>query len=291
MEPSLAVLSVYAGRQLRADLVRLQLLQLTSNTKQVRWCVYSAVTGVTRDVLELLLQCDEVKICDIPPTVARGNVQHGYYLNALAEIAVSDNVSHLCALDPDAFPIVPEWFDVSCSRTLSESAFVAILRKENGDQWLSHPSFLFCQQSFFTSYRPSFMPNREAIPDSISDHCWELLISQQEPDTGYAFAVTAAMNGLPWTALLRSNSHNQHYLISGIYGGMIFHLGGGSRRDLVYRGDHCDIRERNRQIFDHATADLLRNPNAYIGRLRGSCGQTNRKLYEIILPTHHLWHA
>lgn len=295
---SLAVMSVYAGTALRHELVQLQLLQLRTNSTQIRWRLYAAMAGVTGEVEELLAGCADVKICDIPPTRATDNVEHGYYLNALAELAKRQDTTHICALDPDAFPVTADWFTVCSSYIRRGSALVAILRRENGDRWLSHPSFLFFARSFFTSHRPSFLPGRKAMPENIAVSCWERLVAEQIPDTGYAFAATAAMNGLPWTALLRSNSHNPHYLIGGIYGDIVFHLGGGARTRLVFRGDRARDpmppdrhAERNRQTLDQVTQELLVKPGGYIQRLRGRYGQADGTCHEAICPSLHNWYG
>ncbi|MGH8903700.1 MAG: hypothetical protein ACRDYA_19015 [Egibacteraceae bacterium] len=172
-------MSVYAGTTLSHELVRLQLLQLRMNSTQIRWWLYAAVADVTGEVEELLAGCADVEVCDIPPTQDTDNVEHGYYLDALIELATRQDEKYICALDPDAFPVTADWFTVCSSYIWSGSAFVAILCRENGDRWLSYPSFLFFARSFFTSHRPSFLPGREAMPESIAISFWERLVTEQ----------------------------------------------------------------------------------------------------------------
>ena len=55
-------------------------------------------------------------------------------------VALADGVSHICTLDVDSFPIDDAWIDVLVASAPPASGLTGVLRVENGDVALPHPS-------------------------------------------------------------------------------------------------------------------------------------------------------
>jgi hypothetical protein len=79
---------------------------------------------------------------------------------------------------------------------------------------------------------PSFSPDSDYTPEFRRF----LQRTEQPADTGIRLGYTLWQHELPWGHLVRTNVRNPHYLIAGIYGGIVFHLGSASRR-TVFRQD------------------------------------------------------
>ena len=72
--------------------------------------------------------------------------------------------------------------------------------------------------------------------------------------------------------LRRSNRHNFHFIMGGVYGDLVYHHGAGSRPDITFWGEpegEATI-QRNRRLWECATEMLFGDYDAYMGHLRGT---------------------
>ncbi|WP_299880374.1 hypothetical protein [uncultured Cocleimonas sp.] len=230
----LGILVVYFIDENEELILDLHLDMIKQNT-HVNYTIYAAVNRLSPRLRLKLEQRSDLIICSIPTTDIRLSKEHAYYLETLADIAVSDNVSHLCTLDVDSFPIKPGWAEDLASSLTNESPVAAILREENGDSVLTHPSCTFFERSFWVTYKPQIYPSWKECK------CFACLFfyirNISELDTGIGISYILQQNGLSWRNLTRSNMINEHTVMGGVYSDIIFHLGAGSRSIKLCRKD------------------------------------------------------
>lgn len=206
--------------------------------EQLRRCtnqpfkIYAAVHRLGQKYLDHLRALDFVEICNLAPTQARASHEHAHYLDQLAETALADGATRLATFDVDSFPVRSDWISFA-DKLLSEGrSLVGVFRQENGDKAVPHPSFMFFGEEFYRQYRPTFRFNDKA-KRSIA---FMKATGQRRLDTAAGYGIVIHENKLRWAKLVRSNRVNEHPLLGGIYGGWIFHFGGGSR-DKVFSVD------------------------------------------------------
>lgn len=299
---NLAILVVYF---LRSDddlpILELHLDRIERHTTSP-FVVYGVANRVSDEARRRLESRPWVKLCEIAPTDMRGSREHGYYLDALTDLAFADGVDRIVTLDVDSFPISDDWVATLRTAAAHETGVAGILRVENGDSWLPHPSCVTMPASFFARYRPSFSPDS----DRTAEFRRFLRTTGQAGDTGLDLAYTLWSHDLAWGKVLRTNVVDLHPIMAGIYGNCVFHLAGVAsgtifRRDLVasrvYRwttplerlplsgrlgrtktaalawmreGARSSIVERNRAVYWVIRERLLADPDALFGSLRGA---------------------
>lgn len=214
------------------DLPLLQLhLQRVARHTHVPYTLYGVANRVSATARDLLGTQPHVRLVDVPETDLRGNREHAHYLDALVPHALADAVSHLCTLDIDSFPIGDDWLDLLAGAAPESSGVAGILRAENGDVALPHPSCTLARRDFFEQHMPSFTPDSDGTPEFRRF----LRSTGQAADTGIRLGYTLWSAGLPWGHLLRTNAVNPHYLMAGIYGDSVFHMGSVGRGKLFRR--------------------------------------------------------
>ena len=299
----LGILVVYF---LRTDddlpLLQLHLDRVTRHTAPIPYTIYAATNRMTDSARAVIAATPNLTLCEIAPTTLRGSREHGYYLDALARRALDAGVSHICTLDVDSFPVRDDWVQVTVDALPESSALAGVLRSENGDFALPHPSATMTHRSFFDRFRPSFSPDSDGSPEFRRF----LRRTGQRADTGIRLGQILWAQDLEWAQLLRTNALDLHYLMGGIYADTFFHLGGIGRgkifrRDLQGSAAHRltrpieriplrgprtsqmkeallrtvrgsvehDLARRNGEIYAQLRAALLEDSDALIARLRG----------------------
>jgi hypothetical protein len=286
------------------DLPLLELhLERVAKHTHVPTTVFTAANRASDAARARLEAQPNVVVCDHPDTDRRGSREHAYHLDLLAQQALDAGVSHLCTLDVDSFPIRDDWVDVVAAQIPEASGLAAILRVENGDTALPHPSCTFGRRDFFERFTPSFTPDSDGTPEFRAF----LRDTGQSADTGIRLGYALWAAGLPWGKLVRTNRVNPHYLMAGIYGDAIFHLGGIGRgklfrKDLEHSAAHrlsrplerlpvgtgaaarakrsvlhrvranpeARLAEQNRAFYSVLRAWLLSDPDSLLDYLRGS---------------------
>jgi hypothetical protein len=208
-------------------LLALHLERVAKHT-QVAATTFAAANRASDAARALLDATPNVVVCDLVDTALRGSREHAFYLDRLTQRALDSGVSHLCTLDVDAFPVRDDWVDVVAAAMPAASGLAAVSRVENGDSALPHPSGLMVRRDFFERFSPSFSPDADGTAE-FRDFLRE---TSQRADTGIGLGYALWAAGLPWGRLLRTNVVDPHYLMGGIYGDTIFHLGGIGRGKL-----------------------------------------------------------
>ncbi|MEA1050970.1 hypothetical protein U5801_14295 [Lamprobacter modestohalophilus] len=161
------------------------------------------------------------------------NREHGANLDALARQAAQDGCNIIVTLDVDSFPIDPFWVR-KCIHCISQGvSVISVYRSENEQAFLPHPSFTVFTSSFLTMHDFQFYPsdNQKRTPEFRTF----LRESGMRMDTGVGLGYALWHKEERCQTLLRSNVKNLHYLMGGIYGDMVFHLGAMSRSPLFKR--------------------------------------------------------
>lgn len=228
----LAILVVYVVRDDNdLALVRLHLDRIARHT-HVPYTLYATTHRTDPNTRAVISGAPNVVIFDTTPTEARGSREHAYYLDAMAAQAMADGASHVATLDQDSFPIADDWVEVLTGAMPEQSGVAGVLRAENGDVLLPHPSGLMIRRDFFERFRPSFTPDS----DMTREFRRFLRSTGQPSDTGIRIAHILWSEGLPWGEIRRSNVRDEHFLIGGVYGDILFHLGAGVRFS-IFRAD------------------------------------------------------
>jgi hypothetical protein len=291
----LAILVVYhLASDADIPLLRLHLDRIARHTS-VPYTLYAVTNRLPEGAAALVGAAPNVVVCEVPATSLRGSREHGYYLDALLPVALRGPATHVCTLDVDSFPIDDGWLDSLVALMPADSGLVGVLRAENGDVTLPHPSCILARRDFFDRFPVTFSPEG----DGTDTHQRFLRATGQWPDTGVALAEALWAANLPWGELRRTNTVDEHYLLGGIYADAVFHLGGVTRgkvfrRDLMRSRVHRMTRplevlprpgrslaermrrpaERrlaaeNRAAYARITASLLDDPDMLFARLRG----------------------
>jgi len=236
---NLAILVVYFLDKRDEQLLDIHLKFIEKYT-DVPYTIYAATNRLLPNLVERLAQYPQVKICELPDTDLRVSLEHAFYIEGLTRAAIKDGATHLCTLDVDSFPIRYGWATELGEAISDDRPVAAILRKENGDEVLTHPSCLFFSHDFYEKYKPRYFPR----PKEIFDPAYWLFFYSHlgECDTGIGFSYILRKNNLNWYRILRSNRYEDHYIMGGIYGDMIFHLGASSRGIKIFKLDRKNVK-------------------------------------------------
>ena len=216
-----------------ADMGLLQLhCDRVARHTNVPYTIYATANRCSTEAKRLVAAQAHIEMVEVPNTQLRGSAEHGYYLDALLNVALQGPATHMCTLDVDSFPIVDNWIDIVAGELDPGSGVAGVLRLENADTALAHPSCIFGTRDFFERYHPSFAP----FPPLTESLRAFLRDTGQRSDTGIDVVARLWQARLGWGKLLRSNVNDAHYLMAGVYGDAIFHLGGVGR-GKVFRRD------------------------------------------------------
>lgn len=167
----------------------------------------------------------------------------------------SDDYSMFLFIDSDAFPIRRNWVDLLSSRMTGPVEIAVAMRPENLEQRL-HASLL--------------LAHGRAL-DHLS---WEVgragndLLGQEEADVVMPFYQHSNRERV--FTLLRSNRHNLHPLLCGIYYDTFYHHGCGSGREFIVRSQSYWAHAVDEQVDVAAlTEQLMSDPPGFVGRLAG----------------------
>ncbi|HZJ26330.1 MAG TPA: hypothetical protein VFF40_04840 [Acidimicrobiia bacterium] len=217
-------------------ILRMHLDRVARHT-DVAYTHYVTTARASAAAQELIRARPDVQHCDVEPTELRGSREHAYYLDELARRALADGVSHVCTLDVDSFPIRDGWVEAiaearpPAADPQTDSGVAGILRVENGDTCLPHPSCVFAPRAFFDDHHPSFSPDS----DGSAEFRRFLRATGQPADTGIRLAHTLWSRRLGWARLVRTNAVDLHPVMGGVYHDVLFHVGGIGRGKLFRR--------------------------------------------------------
>jgi hypothetical protein len=228
---AVAILTVYVVRDdADAALLELQLDRIARHTS-VPFTIHAVARRVPEPIRERLRRHPAVRLLDPPVHPGSGSREHAAYLDLLLADARAGHASHFVTFDLDSFPIADDWLDrVDAVRPGAPVA--GILRVENGDVCLPHPSCTVLTREFVETHDVSFSPDSDRSPEFRRF----LRATGQAGDTGLQLAFTLWREQIPWGHLRRTNAVNLHDVIAGIYADAVFHLGAGTR-DALFRAD------------------------------------------------------
>jgi hypothetical protein len=251
----------------------------------VPYTIYAAINRATPAARALIDGQPNLVVCEVSECDLRGSREHAWYLDALVRRALDDDGSHLCTLDVDSFPVRDDWVARVSGAAPAESGLAGVLRIENGDVALPHPSCVFATRAFYERFTPSFSPDT----DGSAEFRQFLRITGQSADTGIRLGYVLWCHDLPWGHLLRSNRTDPDGIMAGIYADSVFHMGGIGRgklfrRDLDASAVHRLTTPLERIPVRGETA--VRVKRAVLRRLRGSAearlAARNRDTYALL---------
>jgi hypothetical protein len=273
---------------------KLQLEHIRKFSPKNTYKIYAAIIKCFASIETQLRTANDVIICDVIADHKNPSKQHSMALTQLMNAALSDGREEIFTLDVDSFPIQKNWMNLMVTKAKKNSGVCAVHRIENGDVFLPHPCGALILASFVHKYPFEFFP--ENIESAGSEFLSE---TNQRADSGIGLALSLSLwkNKQPWSELPRSNHLNMHYLIAGVYGDVIFHLGAGSREpifskeiktnslmkatsplkktpvlwhlhSLIEKGVEMYYTRKNRQIINNVQRELVRNSEVFINTLR-----------------------
>lgn len=164
-----------------------------------------------------------------------------------------DRFRWIIHLDSDAFPIAPDWLPRYIGRLTPKCPMVSILRMEDLNPAADRCFTLFSREGF-REHQFDFSP-----------------VGYLESGGGLSAELEA--KGLQWHALTRSNRHDYHPNLAGIFDDHIYHHAAGSR--VAFLRTNRERREdlRAMAIEDAARKVLMKrlfaDPDAFLAELRG----------------------
>jgi hypothetical protein len=155
---------------------------------------------------------------------------------------LDDDVEYLVTLDTDAFPVRDGWLETLIGHIQNGAKLCGVYRDEMAPKIkpFIHPSCLCMRTADFRS-----------LPVSFS--------SKLAQDAGQNITIEMEKQGAEIVPLKRSNVRNFHFLMGGVYGGIIYHHGAGSRRAKFWTSVDADAEEEERirvMLRDRAFEDL-----------------------------------
>lgn len=273
---TLALLVVYVGAEQDLPLVSLHLDRIARHTR-LPYTIYAGANRSSPEERALLLRQDNLRICDLPLTDLRGSPEHGFYLDRLVSVALDAQADYVCTLDFDSFPVRDGWDLDLAGRTTDDAPVAAVLRTENADTVLTHPSCLFARSEFFATCKPQFLPSDAAGLVSFATE------TGQEIDTGIGIAFALRQHSLGWHPLRRSNAVDLHPVLGGIYDDRVFHLGSSAWPQKIYRRDgSTNGLFRLGRLFESGGPIAKRVAFAIQRPARGRISARNNAAYDVI---------
>lgn len=289
----LAITVVYLVQEHDGPLLDLHLRQIERCT-DVPYLIYAAAPRLRPEFLDALRARRDVKLCDCPRTDVVGTGENSHYLTHLAAQALADGATHLALLHVDSFPVQVGWAGLLDAKLRAGGLALAGVVREGEDPPLRPlTAGLLAPRRFYDEHGP-LLSLEHMLADPAGN---EYLGRLPYMDSGDAHGYLLARAGLKWAPLSRSNATNDHALIAGIYGDLIFHLGGAAGgfayaavpwlgaparqsrgirllkrllpAGLRERVQRCLFQDRNQRDYQRIRARLLADPEAYLARLRG----------------------
>jgi hypothetical protein len=235
----------------RCSWPRLQIEQLRRYTPE-GYSVYAYCNDLLPEHEEHLRSCSEVRVFSSRQPTFYAIRSVWAIRNWLARQAAQHH-RLIVHLDSDALPVRRDWIERYAKQLCWRSPVAAVQRLENGD---SHSDRCFLMYRRIDLHR----------------HLFDLS-SLDVKDAGAAVSADLEKKGLGWVALRRSNAHDYHPLIAGIYDDRVYHHAAGSRAPR-FRQNHPfwsdeQLMERERRIHRFLMERLFADPDAFLAELRG----------------------
>lgn len=188
---------------------------------------------------------------------------HAVPLQRLFEIAKEKfRAEYIIVMDSDAFPIKKGWFEVLVDSISSNKYGLAGVWRDELSKSIKpyiHPSCMCFSTKF-------------VIENKLKLDFYGLNNEKVKHDTLSSFTDKAYDLNLSLLKWKRSNKHNFHRLMGGIYGDFIYHHGAGSRTNIGFWDEEYSIEKSriNDKINLLSSHFIFNDLNSYISWLRGS---------------------
>ena len=266
MNPKVAILVVNGGEDPPyGKWLKFCLNKILENTKYSNYHIY--VWNNNTEDIALAMWCDQIDQVSLYQPESndellslRDSNIHAASLQRLYERAKQDGATIIVTMDTDAHPCRSGWLQTLLRELGGDTVLVGVWRDElkKAISPYVHASCL-CTTTNFIEQNGLRL---DCIPPSADGKLY---------DTLSFFTDRATSVGKRVSPLLRSNKRNFHRLLGGIYGGVIYHHGAGSRSRISF-WDEKPTEEnvkKNAKIVEETTKLLFEQYQGYIGWLEG----------------------
>jgi len=226
----LGIAVVYLVSERDEGLLRLHFDQIEKYT-QVPYTLYGAANRLLPQFRLLLEANPRVRICDGPTVDARGSEEHSFYLERLIKTAVDEGCTHIATFHVDSFPIRAGWAEELAGLLSDGCPLAAAMIDERFDR-KPNTACIFLRSDFYERYRPKLLLSEEER--STDAYTKYRRAYPHIPDSGVGLGFKLHTEGLTWHPLVRSNRATKQSAFGGVFGELIFHLGGAAWFDLHY---------------------------------------------------------
>jgi hypothetical protein len=155
-------------------------------------------------------------------TQLRLGYENAYYLELLLQAAIEEGATHLCTLHMDSFPVRPGWAGELAGRLKGDCVLAGMERDPYRDR-KPLTAFMLFTREFYLTRRPALLPCADAL--ETPEYRRYAQAYPHIPDSGAGYGFTIFRDGLTWYPLVRTDRGPEGWGF-GIFGDIIFHLGG-----------------------------------------------------------------
>lgn len=297
----LGILVVYMLEERDERLLDLHLNRIEANTA-VPYKIYGIANELLPQFEKKLDNHPKVEIydCPSPEPGLGGSRELAFYLNKLIDVAINEDVTHICTLHPDSFPVKLGWAGELADNLSEDCPLTGIMRHEKIDR-KPMTACIYFRRNFYLKYKPSFLLSPEILSSEEFSKYKEKFPIANPKECGVGYGYKIYQENLDWEPLSRSNETEAHHYFGGIYGDKVFHLGAANFPGRGFPGAEklkarkalsfllpqglkdflrrlfplellfSDLRER-KQMYEKVRKGLLKNPESFIETLRSGEG-------------------
>ncbi len=221
----LGILVVYLVAEEDERLLEIHLSQIEKTTS-VPFRIYAAANRLLPRFRERIERLPYISICQIPTTTLRDSSEHAYYLDRLAQVAVADGATCICTFHVDSFPACAGWVEKITAEMRRDCVLAGAERDERTNR-TPVTEFMIFTREFYLAHGPTFGLTENEM--ASLEYQKYLASCPHTPDSGVGFGFKVWSQGLSWFPLKRVDRDRERYSTGGLYGNLIFHLGGTVR--------------------------------------------------------------
>jgi len=258
----LGIVVVYRVAERNEMLLDVHLRQIEKNT-QVPYAIYGSAEGLPPRFRGKLENSPRVRLCDVTPydgthTHDRRRYEHSFYLEQLIKAAIADDVSHVCVLHVDSFPVRFGWAQHLAEQLSGGCVLAAIQRDDERDQ-KPMSACIFFRRDFYLEESPRLLLTESELASERYRQYAQAYPHSTDSGAGYGFRVFD--RGLSWHALRRSNRVGRDGIFGAVYGDLVFHLGAALQIEnsplLVYRSKGQSVKSPFRRFLGSVADSVL----------------------------------